>query len=156
MAVDMQLHILNFDPEMLRIFSADSHGWDPERPGKVILQNGLFELKNGIEEVISEVKYNEAYKTVALSPQVFIGRAGGHPTPYAVREIFFLFGGYKEDGKPTALTEITDDVIRRADYAFKAHRFNNEADRFYTVANGEDVVEWLKAHKGEKAFKVCW
>jgi hypothetical protein len=158
MAVDMQIHLLDFEPEYLRIFDADCHGWDPERPGKVILQHGINDIINGREEVIPEWKYENAKRAVELSPAVWIGRYGGSPvgSPYAVVKMFQLFGGFRKDGEDPKVTVITDKVIAEAEKIFNDHPIMNEADKFYTVNEGEKVLKFLREHKGRKAFRECW
>jgi hypothetical protein len=137
MSADLHIHILeNCTEDDIRLLSSNTLG------------SKYFGF-----DCYSTTEYDKAYDAVQNSPDIWIGSVSwlkasvfedsNSYIPNTVLKIYELIG---ED-----LPELTDELIAKI-----VECFNLKNTTTYSLADIEDVKEFLNTHKGKKVFTISW
>lgn len=157
MAVDLHIHVMDFDPEYLRVASAMCTGYKPAEPNSVFLQFSLEDILADVEEEVPKEKYDAAENAVMLSPSVWVGRFGSlsdrddsaEDSPYAVNMIARLI---PHDSTIT----VNENLLARVYKIYREHPNANKAGGFYSVEEFMPVINFLISNMGKPVFRVGW
>ena len=141
MSADLHIHVLtdSFTEEHYRAFNSNTLG------------SAYFSLNSS--KAFEKEHGCDLYSLCAETPQIWVGEVSWLKAallddsetfvPDPIGEICDIIG----EDFPT----IDDDLIEKIS---KALKIENKTE--YTLANGENVIDFLNKHRGRKTFTISW